>query len=1246
MKRLTVRSRALVGTTALCLATVLRLNAQTTAPAAGQNTEGSEETLVLSPFVVDASEDADGYAAKSTLAGTRVRTELRDVASAISVVTQQFLQDTGARKSEDLLVYTTNTEVGGVRGNFSGAGGGATYNESGNLLRPSNNTRVRGLDSADNTRDYFLSEIPWDGFNVGRVDLQRGPNSILFGVGSPAGIINTSLNGAAFKNSNKVENRIDKYGSMRNLADFNYVILKNELAVRLSLLDDKSKYQQDHAYNHDRRVYGAVRYSPKLFGEGSETMIRANYEQGNVKANRPRSLPPIDGLTPWFTYANKLTLNPNTDQGTLQTVPGRSALFNESFIGRQYGPTLAIHYDNAASGNASRAIQAEMTGVGGLKASATTDQLVYVVDNNGSAVTDDPRHDFDGAIDGNPFFRYFALNTNNAYKRASGAVGGSYYVNISMDDASVFDFYNKLIDGPNKREWQSWDAGNVAASQTFFDGQLGMELVYDYQRYDDGQVGFLGGDQYVIAVDINTHLIGGGVNPNLGRPFVSNNSQYGNTATFIDRDSIRFTTTGELRAEDFLSKGKLAQILGRHVFTGLVSKDTKRTETRGWTQLASDPIYSSTMNSRGGVVLNKDTGAITDDPRLASPITDNGRQINFITYIGPDLRSRSSAAGLNLSAVTGVQLPPDVVKAQVYNSTWKMGTSVNPADPWVYTNNVGVVTTSTQSENPANYVGWQFKDVPILNADKGDINSLYSDGTKSKNVIKSRGITWQGYMFDGMLVPVFGWRKDQVSNVSRSAPKNSLTQIVNSLDYMIDPTDPVNSPSTSASGESKSWGAVLHMPKKWSEKLPWGTTASLFYNRSSNFKADAPRGDVFGNIIPNPTGQTKDYGIVISTLHDKLSLKVNWYKTALTNATLAGDNAGFSSSLYYIWAVPAWESTFAIANLQGIRGQNDGNQWYWNYAGAAVNGGAGEYDSAWQPGTANFENSAALKKQKAAISDFFANFPLPQAFFDAYGLAIDVSKFKSADPTTAIVDAKNNLAIQPAYQGRLKSTGASPVASVDTESKGIEFELTAKPIKNWNITLNASKTTAVRNAVSPTIVSFMETYTKFLAGPAGDLVLWGTDPTYNTFRAYWKNNIVNPYNVLRNQEGSAAPELAPWSFNLINTYSFDEGRLKGGYIGGAYRWQDKKILGYQYSTALDTLDISKPWYGPSDKHFDLWFGYSRKLTNKINWRGQVNIRNVGEKVGLVPVSLQPDGSKGLSRISEGMTWQLSNTFEF
>jgi secreted protein with Ig-like and vWFA domain len=80
-------------------------------------TSTSAEPIVLSPFVVESSKDA-GYAAVSTLAGTRVRTDLKDVASAISVVTSQFLKDTGAHNDQDLLLNSPNTEVGGARGNF------------------------------------------------------------------------------------------------------------------------------------------------------------------------------------------------------------------------------------------------------------------------------------------------------------------------------------------------------------------------------------------------------------------------------------------------------------------------------------------------------------------------------------------------------------------------------------------------------------------------------------------------------------------------------------------------------------------------------------------------------------------------------------------------------------------------------------------------------------------------------------------------------------------------------------------------------------------------------------------------------------------------------------------------------------------------------------------------------------------------------------------------------------------------
>jgi len=73
-----------------------------------------DEVMKLSPFVVETDTDK-GYQSASTLAGTRLRTELRDVGAAISVVNAQFLADTGSTNTKDILVYTTGTEASGPR---------------------------------------------------------------------------------------------------------------------------------------------------------------------------------------------------------------------------------------------------------------------------------------------------------------------------------------------------------------------------------------------------------------------------------------------------------------------------------------------------------------------------------------------------------------------------------------------------------------------------------------------------------------------------------------------------------------------------------------------------------------------------------------------------------------------------------------------------------------------------------------------------------------------------------------------------------------------------------------------------------------------------------------------------------------------------------------------------------------------------------------------------------------------------
>lgn len=1197
MSRQSLRLRALCVTSALTLAAMHSASAQSTPPASPPTTgdQKTDETVVLSPFVVTADEDV-GYTANSTLAGTRVRTELKDVASAISVVTSQFLQDTGSKNQQDLLVYTTNTEVAGVRGNFSAAGGAATYNENSNLLRPSNNTRVRGLDAADNTRDYFLTEIPWDGYIVDRVDLQRGPNSILFGVGSPAGIINTSINTATFKNSNKIENRVGRYGSVRTSGDFNYVALKNTLSFRAAFLDDDTKYQQKPAFNHDKRLFAAMRYEPKIFGEGAHTTIRANYENGNVNANRPRSLPPIDAITPWFQTGttngvanlNKLTLNPVTTWARYgENYNGTNAAypwFREAFLGRMMSSNIAGFFD------------------------ATSGGLFNQMPNYGTPLGRGSDGSIDTTIAGVPFARPWGIATFNNYARVA-VPGGKYYSNVSLSDTSIFDFFNNLIDGDNKREWQDWDAANVAISQTFFNDRVGFEFVYDYQRYGDGQLSFLQGDQFALSVDINTHLIDGSANPNVGRPYVANSGQYGNAENYIDRDAKRLTAFADLNTEDYLGKTWVSKLLGRHVFTGLWSKDTKETDQRSFSRWASDPAFTTALG-------------------LDNSIINGARQYDWIAYLGPSLLSKSSASGANLSRINSVINPNGNVNVRYFDSHWNSNVAFDA--PYTYTtydaNGNPVSNTSTQSENPANYAGWRSGSFKMLNYENpADRASLYSSAQYAKNVIESKAFIWQAYLWDGTLVPTFGWRRDEITNESRQGKK--LANDVSSTDYSL------STPNLQdVAGESKSWGVVLHSPRGLRAKLPFNSSLSLFANKSENFKADAPRGDIFGNQIDNPKAETKDYGVIISTLDDRLTFKITKYETKMQNATLQADSAGFSGNLYYAWALPYWGATHALAALDGIADPQlrQGN-WGWPWNG--------------------IEGGDPVRIQ-AVVNDYFKSFPLTQAFADEYGLGLNIAAMRAATtnsqryaavPTYGVNgNGAAALGLQPAYGGRLKSFGSGPVASVDTTSKGVEFEITAQPTKNWSVAVNFSKTKATRDAISPTIDTWISTYTKFLAGDAGLIRLWGGD----TLRKVWADNILAPYAVLQAQIGSQVPEISPWRFNAVTNYNFREGVLKDVNAGLAYRWEDKRILGYRYNKTKDVLDIDQPLYGPTDDHFDLWIGYQRRLTKKVGWRVQLNLRNVGEKTHLVPVNLQPDGTVALSRIQEGLGWQITNTFSF
>ena len=124
--------------------------------------ETEEEVFELSPFTVDAAGD-EGYYASQTMAGGRLSASLKDTGAAVQVVTKEFMDDLGATGIEELLQYTTSSEVAGILGNISGADeGGLGETNVGSARRdPDGATRVRGLTAPARTSSYFVTQRPF-----------------------------------------------------------------------------------------------------------------------------------------------------------------------------------------------------------------------------------------------------------------------------------------------------------------------------------------------------------------------------------------------------------------------------------------------------------------------------------------------------------------------------------------------------------------------------------------------------------------------------------------------------------------------------------------------------------------------------------------------------------------------------------------------------------------------------------------------------------------------------------------------------------------------------------------------------------------------------------------------------------------------------------------------------------------------------------------------------------------------------
>jgi outer membrane receptor for ferric coprogen and ferric-rhodotorulic acid len=183
------------------------------APATAQPAKAADDEVVeLSPFVVETSKDV-GYMATNSISGTRLNMAIKDVPLNLEVITSQFIKDTGATNLRNALRYSSgivlqsqcdafdNTGANSdMTIGYAGGTAGSYANNPESCTRTAGDstTKMRGTENSYTLQNGFHRVFWDDTINIERIEVLRGPSSLLYGSGCTGGVINFVTKKAIF----------------------------------------------------------------------------------------------------------------------------------------------------------------------------------------------------------------------------------------------------------------------------------------------------------------------------------------------------------------------------------------------------------------------------------------------------------------------------------------------------------------------------------------------------------------------------------------------------------------------------------------------------------------------------------------------------------------------------------------------------------------------------------------------------------------------------------------------------------------------------------------------------------------------------------------------------------------------------------------------------------------------------------------------------------------------------------------
>jgi len=865
------------------------------APAAPAPAAPAKSDLVqLNPFVVDSSAQK-GYLTTNTLAGTRLNTNLGDLAGSISVVTKQQLEDTASFDINDVFRYEANTEgaltytpIQFTRGQVTDSlsGSGSTGGSFTSALSTGN--RVRGLAAVDNEQDNFLSisRIPFDAYNSQSVEIDRGPNSIIYGSGSPAGIFNQSRTQAVLDKFNgSASLTTSSWGGFRESLGFNVPLIPGRLALYASQLYAARGFEQKPSSDLTRRQYVALTFEPF---KSSRTRITASFENYNNYANDPNFITPIDDVTPWLA-AGRPVWNTVTDQVTYLNTGQTSQAY-----------AIGTTYPNYVAGGPLQANLTVATSpffVPGMTFFSSGHNLQFI--SQGQLLASYRGSQTGFSVTGwvpSPLTASQALVNEERMTQSAtlplpllstGVAKYGVWQTPGVVSKDIYDWSSVNINSIDNTQTQGKTYYADIQQQIFDDpgrwGSLNLDVAWFRQELKQTIDSPLSqASATTMFVDTNENFFNGQANAHEGSPFVDVYASDVYMTPEIN-NNWRGMLEYELNLQDKVP-GWL-QWLGHHrLLTAFSQHDDVSTNLRYRPGISGgDPNYLPTST-----VLNQATGYGYSNSNTAVEqiFYLNGGQNNPLGHasMGPGFYNRPSFGG------------PTNVPVSTYNYATGQ---------------------------------WQTSSYTVT-------SDLFPTGGLTENLQDSKTYFWQAYLWNDRIVGILGIDDDQVKN------RNTILPSVNpaATEYTNGFSNRAvwfrEGPWSYIGGNTSTTGLVVHPFKNWASIDAAANSGNLFdgflrtlgvtYNKSDNFNPPAAYyTDFFGNPLGKPSGSEKDLGLELATPDNKFFLRATWFKTTDLNQTITTTSGGralyIDATLLKDWAT----TVVRLRNGQSLTDPNFGN---------------------------------------------------------------------------------------------------------------------------------------------------------------------------------------------------------------------------------------------------------------------------------------------------------------------------------